>query len=458
MLDNKIAWVVAASAVFLQLSVGPVNAFADDSPVLSMTSEGDTAYETDPSAVNDNFDLDSLANSFRYPQIAPLSIDDRSAADAVTWTRAGNTYYGSNGIVATAQGGLGIDVSEHNGKVDWSTVKSSGLVDFAIIRAGYGSNESKYDDKRFVENVRGCIDNDIPFGVYLYSYASDEQGATSEAQHVLRLLSNSGLTPGRVSFPVFLDLEQEHNGKPSGLRNGKAINLSNSELERIAAKFCSIVSGAGYTSGVYANLNWWNNYLTNPFFGSVRKWVAQYNIVCEYSGAFEVWQCSSRGSIPGVSGNVDINFDFTGKYYEPTSPEGAQHVYRLYNPNSGEHLYTFDKAERDMLTPLGWIYEGIAWNVPLTSSVPVYRLYNPNNGDHHYTTDKSEVDKIVPLGWIYEGVFWHSTDSSGVPIYRLFNPYMKGAGNHHFTTSLQERDWLVSLGWKAEGVAYYGLL
>ncbi|HFI0827892.1 TPA: G5 domain-containing protein, partial [Streptococcus suis] len=127
-------------------------------------------------------------------------------------------------------------------------------------------------------------------------------------------------------------------------------------------------------------------------------------------------------------------------------------MYRLYNPNSGEHFYTASIGERDFLKKVGWKYEGGAWTAP-TNGEDVYRLYNPNAGDHHYTTSKAEKDMLVKVGWKYEGVGWKSGGSSKV--YRLYNPNAKGAGAHHYTLSKGEYDFLVMKGWKGEGVGWY---
>lgn len=131
-------------------------------------------------------------------------------------------------------------------------------------------------------------------------------------------------------------------------------------------------------------------------------------------------------------------------------------MFRLYNPNSGEHFYTSNSAERSNLVSVGWIYEGIGWVAPISSGTPVYRLYNPNAGDHHYTTDASERDYDVRMGWIYEGIGWYSDDAKGTAILRQYNPNAI-AGSHNFTTDASERDMLVRLGWISEGVAWYGL-
>ena len=132
-------------------------------------------------------------------------------------------------------------------------------------------------------------------------------------------------------------------------------------------------------------------------------------------------------------------------------------MYRLYNPNSGEHFYTGSVEERDNLESLGWQYEGVAWNAPTNRGTPVYRLFNPNNGDHHYTMSEEERDMLVNLGWQYEGVAWNSASPSNIPMFRLFNPNAD-CGSHHYTGSTEERDYLVSLGWHYEGIGWYGML
>ena len=131
-------------------------------------------------------------------------------------------------------------------------------------------------------------------------------------------------------------------------------------------------------------------------------------------------------------------------------------MYRLYNPNSGEHFYTASAGERDVLTKAGWRYEGIGWTAPQWSKAPVYRLYNPNAGDHHYTTSAGERDMLKKVGWKDEGIGWYSDTSKGVPLYRQYNPNAR-TGTHNYTTNKAENDHLVKLGWKAEGIGWYGL-
>lgn len=136
---------------------------------------------------------------------------------------------------------------------------------------------------------------------------------------------------------------------------------------------------------------------------------------------------------------------------------GSGDMYRVYNPNSGEHFYTSNKAEKDHLVNLGWKYEGIGWKAPTVSNYPVYRLYNANGGEHHYTMNVAEKNSLVKLGWKYEGIGWFSADpndSNSVPLLREYNPNAF-SNNHNYTTNVNEHNWLVSLGWKDEGKAWY---
>ena len=144
-----------------------------------------------------------------------------------------------------------------------------------------------------------------------------------------------------------------------------------------------------------------------------------------------------------------------GEVAQEQAAAANEPIYRLYNPYNGDHHYTTGVDERDMLSGIGWSYEGVAWRAPSTSATPVYRLYNPYSGDHHYTTSVAERDDLDEIGWNYEGVAWYSDGETGAPLYRLYNKWLT-AGTHHYTTSAAERNNLVSLGWVYEGVAWYG--
>ena len=190
----------------------------------------------------------------------------------------------------------GIDVSYHNGVIDWAKAKKAG-VDYAIIRCGYGMNQTDQDDKQWKNNVQGCIENDIPFGVYIYSYATTTERAKSEAEHVLRLVKGYDM-----AYPIYLDLEDSSTPYEDKKKMGD-----------IAETFCNIIKKAGYEVGIYSSTNWFTNYLTDSRFNQWERWVAQYNTSCHYKGEYAMWQCSSEGKVNGINGNVDLNIDYKNR-------------------------------------------------------------------------------------------------------------------------------------------------
>ena len=177
-----------------------------------------------------------------------------------------------------------IDVSYHNGRIDWAKVKASG-VDGAIIRCGFGDNMSSQDDTQWKRNADECTRLGIPFGTYIYSYAKTDAQARSEAEHVLRLVKGY-----KLSYPVYYDLEQA--GTQSGAVNRMKI-------------FADIIEKAGYWCGVYCNKSWWDNYL-NSLGNRYTKWIARYSSTLGVSGV-DMWQYTSSGSVSGISGRVDMN-------------------------------------------------------------------------------------------------------------------------------------------------------
>lgn len=183
-----------------------------------------------------------------------------------------------------------IDVSTWQPGIDWAKVKPQ--IDGAILRTGYGGDYPGQQDDTFEYNARECTRLGIPFGVYHYSYADSDEKARNEAAHILRLIK-----PYKLYYPVYLDLEEEKNS-----------------IRSFAPRACSIIGEiiekAGYWFGVYANLNWWENYLVGV--DKYTKWVAQYNNVCQYPKKHDIWQYSSTGKVSGIQGNVDMNICYRG--------------------------------------------------------------------------------------------------------------------------------------------------
>ena len=161
----------------------------------------------------------------------------------------------------------GIDVSHHQNVINWDQISG---IDFVIIRAGYGGNWTNQDDKEFLRNVEYCDKYNIPYGLYLYSYAdeitSGEHTAENEAEHMLRLLKqiDSYNYKPTLGTEVFIDMEENE-------------NLDKERLTKIADTYCTTIENNGYNCGVYANANWLTNKLDAPYLASKYDiWVAQW--------------------------------------------------------------------------------------------------------------------------------------------------------------------------------------
>lgn len=184
-----------------------------------------------------------------------------------------------------------IDVSEHNGVINWEEAKKH--IDGAIIRCGYGMDMQKQDDKQWQRNVSECERLGIPYGVYLYSYATNTEKARSEAQHVLRLIKGRNL-----SYPVYYDLEE---------RGTEGVAVANAKV------FGDIIEAAGYWCGVYYNRDWHVRAIKGQL-DRFTRWGAGYGTNNgqaqeKHKPGFgeDIWQYSSVGSVPGIKGNVDVN-------------------------------------------------------------------------------------------------------------------------------------------------------
>lgn len=270
-----------------------------------------------------------------------------------------------------------IDVSEHQGKIDWEKVKPQ--IDGAILRCGYGMDIERQDDTYFRRNADECTRLGIPFGVYLYSYADSKEKARSEAAHVLRLIEGY-----KLSYPVYLDLEE--NGTQTGA------------IAR-AMIFGDVVENAGYWCGVYANLNWWDHYLTG--LERFTKWVAQYNTKCDYKGAnLDMWQYSSKGKIEGIGGSVDMN-----ECYRAFPKE-------IGSPVQKETGYTLRQFVREVQAVTGSQVDGVAGPETIGNTVTVSQYINSR---HPVVLPIQK--RLIALGYSCgasgaDGIFGSATDGA----------------------------------------------
>ena len=314
-----------------------------------------------------------VENSWRYEDGQLVAEDASSEEDGIALLSMDILPDG-----ATAQG---IDVSEHQGRIDWNAVKASGI-DFAILRVGFGAPSwGGRVDYQFNRNISECERLGIPYGVYIYSYAFDNQQAADEASMVIDCLS--GHNP---RLPVYYDLEDKTiiaDGRQSGIASRAQI-------------FCNKISSAGYKPGIYANLNWFNNILTDPVFKSSSwdHWIAQYNSQCHYTGSYSFWQYTSRGKVSGISGNVDMDYAYVDvSLYYWQLKEGT-----WYYATSDGKAYT------------GWLRQGGAWYWldPDAGGVMATGLHECNGSMYWFN-----ASGVMATGWVLDGGTWYYATGSG---------------------------------------------
>ena len=183
----------------------------------------------------------------------------------------------------------GIDVSHHQGVIDWDKVAASGKVDFVMIRAGYGKETSQIDTQ-FEANFAACKRLGIPCGAYWYSYAETAAEAKQEAKVCLSALSGK-----TFAYPIAYDIEEEKSLKAADI---------------IAEAFCGAIENAGYTPMIYAS----QSMLDSWFSASTKKryavWAAQWASACTYTGDYVLWQYTNCSQVDGISGDVDADYAY----------------------------------------------------------------------------------------------------------------------------------------------------
>ena len=194
----------------------------------------------------------------------------------------------------------GIDVSKHQGEIDWQQVAEDG-VEFAFIRVGlrgYGSGKL-VEDEYFEQNVQGALSAGIKVGVYIYSQAINEEELLEEANLVLEKIA-----PYKIECPVVFDVE-----KVSG-SNGRMNALSLEERTNLTLLFCQTIENAGYKPMIYHNMEMGALMLDLETLEDYDKWFAYYNPDFYYPYEYKIWQYSHKGSVKGIQGEVDLNISF----------------------------------------------------------------------------------------------------------------------------------------------------
>lgn len=189
-----------------------------------------------------------------------------------------------------------IDLSQHNGKVDFFKIKNSGIKK-VILRVGWIGNRNNHTlDTRFKEYITSALMSGCEIGIYVYSYCKTISSVINGANWVIDKIKNY---KSNITLPVFIDLEDE-----------TIANLSRNELTAHARQFCSILSQNGFQAGTYANKFWWTAKLNSNELTKYKVWLAQYSNISKPQVSFRVdlWQYSSKGQVDGVGGYVDMNY------------------------------------------------------------------------------------------------------------------------------------------------------
>mgnify|MGYP001146013286 CR=1 FL=1 len=216
----------------------------------------------------------------------------------------------------------GIDVSSHNGNVDWEEVRKSGKVDYAIIRAAYRGYETGriVTDSKFERNVKNATKNGIDIGLYFFTQAINEQEAVEEANYVLDLVRKYDVN---VRYPIIIDTEYS-TSKTNGVLDyeGRADQLDVATRTAVCRAFCDTIRNAGYIPAVYASKYWFYDNLDVSQLNSYDIWVAHYTTAktTDYKYKYNMWQYTSSGSIPGVyapfeNGKVNVDMSICYKKY-----------------------------------------------------------------------------------------------------------------------------------------------
>lgn len=230
--------------------------------------------------------------------------DDSIIGDSpIIWRRGddGGWYSNVGTSVAADEATFGVDVSEHDGELDWHALRESGI-SFAIIRCGFGGDRDSYDDDRFIENVHGCEEEGIPYGIYLYSYAYDDVDALDEVAHTLRLARRCA-----PSLGIWYDIEEPRQGTAIGWQPSAFADIINTFIGGVRDGY-----GSDVPLGVYASKSYLTTYLTDASLTDMPIWMAQWaGCPTGMPDTGMMWQAGSC-AVNGADYPLDFDVHFAG--------------------------------------------------------------------------------------------------------------------------------------------------
>ena len=231
----------------------------------------------------------------------PQTLDENHAlfSDLPVNTYDSAKFYADGEFLRYENALVGIDVSAHQGEIDWETVRADG-VDFAIIRAAYRgyTNGGVSMDPYFLQNLNGAKNAGLQVGVYFFSQATSKEEAQEEADFLLQCLDGAAL-----DFPVYYDWEPIE-------AEARTDDVSGADVTVFAKAFCDSVKSAGYDTGVYFNESMGYLFLHLSELGDYEFWLAQYKNAPDFYYDFTIWQYSSDGEVAGIKTPVDLNLRF----------------------------------------------------------------------------------------------------------------------------------------------------
>lgn len=298
----------------------------------------------------------------------------------------------------------GIDVSKWQGVIDWEKVSNAGI-EFAIIRTGYGRGGENQIDEKFFENIKAAKKAGIKVGAYHYSYAESVDDARTEAKFCLDIVRKSGID---LDLPIYFDIEDQTIAN----KHDKATRTN------MCTAFCSEIEKAGFWAGVYANKNWFDNFLNyTELKHRYTLWLAHYGIE-KPSLDCDIWQHSSTGTVDGINGNVDLNIMYRNLIKIINAGEEQKKDQKL--TQSEKDLGTYTVAKGDTLSEIAakfntsyqyladinginnpsLIYAGQVLKVPTNYAANKYVLYTVAKGD----TLWSIAEKMLGNGARYQEI------------------------------------------------------
>ena len=346
------------------------------------------------------------------------------------WKKVNGVYQMPDGSAIQNVLARGIDVSRWQGEINWSQVAADD-VSFVML----GTRSKGAVDPYFHRNIQQASAAGVKVGVYIYSLAVTVEMAEAEADFVLDLIHDYP-----VSYPVAFDMEDSTQG-----------NLSKEELAAIANAFCKKISDSGYYPIIYANENWLKNKLDMSLM-DYPVWVARYSARPSYQNPV-MWQATSTGSVKGINGNVDIDFqfkDFSGQI--PANTWRTINGKRYYYSNYAKQKNAWAQDSSD------WYYmdsEGLASTGWITVSGSRYYLdettgkmqtgWRQDQGKWYYLGGSGAVKK----GWIEDNGAWYYTDSNGI----MQTGWLDADGKRYY----MESSGKMEVGWTNQNGKWYYL-